>query len=155
MVGVFRLTMAILGNEADARDAAQDTFITAWRQVRTVRDPDKFDAWLQRVAVNAARMAHRSKRRRGVREITQSRPGTGGLRTRTAPAGDDVGVLDAALRRLDADQRAILVLHHLEGRSVAELAEALGIPAGTVKSRLHTARIALQAAIDAETGDQP
>lgn len=63
-------------------------------------------------------------------------------------------MLDAALGRLDVDQRAILVLHHLEGRSVVELAGVLDVPAGTVKSRLHAARKALQSAIDAETSER-
>ena len=69
MDAVYRLSYAILGNEADARDAAQETFVTAWRQIGKLRDPDRFDAWLQRVAVNASRMTHRARRRRGVREI--------------------------------------------------------------------------------------
>jgi RNA polymerase sigma-70 factor (ECF subfamily) len=155
MDGVYRVTMAILVDEADARDAAQDTFITAWRQIRSVRDPERFDAWLQRVAVNAARMTHRSRRRRGVREIPQSRLGA----ARPEPplhdgAEADARVLAPALRTLDIDQRSILVLHHLEGRSVAELAAMLDIPAGTVKSRLHAARRALQSAIDAEATDR-
>ena len=153
MDGVYRVTMAVLGDEADARDAAQEAFITAWRQIRSVRDPAKFDAWLQRVAVNAARMTHRSRRRRGVREIPQSRLGA----ARPGPVDDgtpgDARVLDAALRTLDIDQRSILVLHHLEGQSVAEIAGLLDIPVGTVKSRLHTARKALQGAIDAEAVD--
>jgi RNA polymerase sigma-70 factor, ECF subfamily len=155
MDGVYRLSVAILGDEADARDAAQETFITAWRQIRTVRDPAKFDAWIQRVAVNAARMTHRARRRRGVREIPQSRMGA----TVVGPVSDDgaaadARILDAALRTLDVDQRSILVLHHLEGQSVAEIAALLDIPVGTVKSRLHTARRALQGAIDAEAADR-
>lgn len=155
MDGVYRLSIAILGDEADARDAAQDTFLTAWRQIRAVRDPDKFDAWLQRVAVNAARMTHRSRRRRGVREIPQSRVGAVSTDSSPlAPTDSDAGVLDAALRTLDVDQRSILVLHHLEGRPIVELAAILDIPTGTVKSRLHAARRALQAAIDAEASDR-
>jgi len=155
MDGVYRLSVAILGDEADARDAAQDTFVTAWRQIRSVRDPDRFDAWLQRVAVNAARMTHRSRRRRGVREIPHSRLAqTPRDASPLDPTDSAVRVLDAALRRLDIDQRSILVLHHLEGRSVAELAGILDIPVGTVKSRLHGARRALQAAIDAESSDR-
>jgi RNA polymerase sigma-70 factor, ECF subfamily len=154
MDGVYRLSMAILGDEADARDAAQETFITAWRQIRAVRDPAKFDAWLQRVAVNAARMTHRARRRRVVREIPQSRLGThGGEGQPTEGAAADARVLDAALRTLDIDQRSILVLHHLEGWSVAEIAALLDIPVGTVKSRLHTARTALQGALNAEAAD--
>ncbi|HET9757046.1 MAG TPA: sigma-70 family RNA polymerase sigma factor [Candidatus Limnocylindrales bacterium] len=155
MDGVYRLSIAILGDEADARDAAQDTFITAWRQIRAVRHPDKFDAWLQRVAVNAARMTHRSRWRRGVREIPQSRVVPAPISGPSVdPAETDGRVLDAALRTLELDQRSILVLHHLEGRSIVELAAILDIPTGTVKSRLHAARRSLQAAIDAEASDR-
>ena len=155
MDGVYRLSVAILGDEADARDAAQETFIAAWRQIRSVRDPAKFDAWLQRVAVNAARMTHRARRRRGVREIPQSRMSTHGVEAQpTDGAATDARTLDAALRTLDIDQRSILVLHHLEGQSVAAIAAMLDILVGTVKSRLHTARKALQGAIDAEAADQ-
>ncbi len=155
MDGVYRLSVAILGDEADARDAAQDTFITAWRQIRAVRDPGKFDAWLQRVAVNAARMTHRSRRRRGVREIPLSRLGEAPTSGPSVELADTDGrVLDTAMRALEIDQRSILVLHHLEGRSIVELAAILDVPTGTVKSRLHAARRALQAAIDAEAIDR-
>lgn len=66
---VYRLTLAIVGNEADATDATQDTFVAAWRQIRALRDPARLDAWLARIAVNTARMLARSRRRRAVREI--------------------------------------------------------------------------------------
>jgi RNA polymerase sigma-70 factor (ECF subfamily) len=151
---VYRISVAILGDEADARDATQDTFIHAWTRMASVRDPAKFDAWLQRVAVNAARMIHRSRRRRSVREIADSRAGRDASRSPMTAGLDDAGVLDAALRRLEIDQRTILVLHHLEGRSVEALADILGIPTGTVKSRLHAARGALQVAIDLENTGQ-
>ena len=155
MDAVYRLSFAILGDEADARDAAQDTFVTAWRQIGRLRDADRFDAWLQRVAVNAARMTHRARRRRGVREIPSSHiVGVGGLRATASPAETDAATLDAAIRRLPVEQRSILVLHHLDGQPVTALAEVLEIPVGTVKSRLHTARQALQAAIDAEARDR-
>ena len=152
MDAVYRLSFAILGDEADARDAAQDTFVTAWRQIGRLRDADRFDAWLQRVAVNAARMTHRSRRRRGVREIPAARLGgvIPEVRATRSPAEQDARTLDAALARLPIEQRTILVLHHLDGRSIAELAEVLDIPAGTVKSRLSAARQALRVAIDAE-----
>ncbi len=151
MDAVYRLSFAILADEADARDAAQDTFVTAWRQIGKLRDPERFDAWLQRVAVNAARMTHRSRRRRGVREIPASRVGgVADLPATASPVETDARTLEVALSRLSIDQRSILALHHLEGRSVAELAEILDIPTGTVKSRLHTARQALHAALRAE-----
>lgn len=146
MDAIFRLSYAILGDEADARDAAQETFVSAWSGLSRLREPAKFDAWLQRTAVNAARMALRGRGRRRVREISSSEIET--LAGRAAPS--DADRLGAALRRLPVEQRAILALHHLDGRSVAEVAEILEIPIGTVKSRLHTARQALQAALDAD-----
>jgi RNA polymerase sigma-70 factor (ECF subfamily) len=143
---VYRLCFAILGDEADAGDAAQETLIATWRQVRGLRDPERFDAWLQRVVVNAARQVLRSKRRRSLREIPASSAAT----VKQEPpsvALDDVAVLSEALATLPIEQRSILVLHHLEGRGVAELAEILDIPVGTAKSRLFAARKALGAAI--------
>src|SRR5687767_5958997 len=137
MDAVYRLSFAILADEADARDAAQDTFVTAWRQIGKLRDPDRFDAWLQRVAVNAARMTHRARRRRGVREIPASRiGGVEDLPATASPEETDARTLEAALGRLSIDHRSILALHHLDGRSLAELAEILEIPSGTVKSLL-------------------
>jgi len=154
MDAVYRLTFAILGNEADATDAAQETFVAAWRQIRRLRDVDRFDAWLQRVAVNAARMTHRARRRRGVREVTAADV-AGTVDHEHGPNVDrDARILDGALRRLDVDQRSILVLHHLEGRPLTEIANLLRIPVGTAKSRLHAARRALQAAIADESADR-
>ena len=148
MDAVYRLTHAIVLDPADAADATQETFVAAWRQIRSLRDPARFDAWLQRIAVNAARMTLRSRGRRRVREIAASAVDTFAV----APARptDDGAVLAAALDRISADQRALLALHHLEGRSIAEIAEVLRIPAGTVKSRLFAARRALDAALAAE-----
>lgn len=147
METVYRLAIAILGDESDARDATQETFVTAWRRIGDVREPDRFDAWLQRVAVNAARMTHRARRRRGVHEIATSR--LGAVPDRPVTSADiDGSTLDRALATLDIDQRSLLVLHHLEGLPLHELADRLEIPTGTVKSRLHTARRALQHAID-------
>lgn len=153
MDAVYRLTSAILGDEADARDAAQETFVAAWRQFPRLREPERFEAWLQRVAVNAARQTHRARRRRRVREIPSSTVAALADREAGAPR-DDAAVLDAALATLPVEQRAILVLHHLEGRTVTEIAGILGIPEGTAKSRLFAARRALAAAItaDAERG---
>lgn len=151
MDAVYRLSYAILGNEADARDAAQETFVAAWRQLSSLRDTDRFDAWFQRVAVNAARMTLRARGRRRVREIPATQVAA---LAETAIAPADPDLLDAALRRLPLEQREILALHHLDGRSVAELAEILAIPVGTVKSRLHTARQALQRALADQEPDR-
>lgn len=146
MDAVYRLSFAILGNEADARDAAQETFVAAWRQLSRLREGHRFEAWLQRIAVNAARQTIRSSRRRRIREIPSSTVVS--LAERAAPAErNDAAILDAALATLPVEQRVILVLHHLEGHPLAELAAILDIPSGTVKSRLFAARRALAAAI--------
>ena len=153
MDAVYRLTSAILGNEADARDAAQETFVAAWRQLPRLREPEKFEAWLQRVAVNAARQTYRARSRRRVREIPSSTIAALGDPAAAAQR-DDAAILDAALATLPVDQRSILVLHHLEGRPLAELAAILDVPVGTAKSRLFAARRALAGAIAAEGGSQ-
>jgi len=149
---IYRLSYAIVGDEADARDATQETFIAAWRRIRELRDPDRFEAWLQRIAVNSARMALRARGRRRVREIPSG--DVAALATTADGAArsirSDPDLLGAALDVLSTDQRTILVLHHLEGHGVTELAEILTVPVGTVKSRLHTARRALQDALAAE-----
>ena len=158
---VYRLTLAITGNEADAADAVQETFVAAWRKLRDLRDADAFDAWLTRLTVNTSRMSLRARRRRYVREIpvadvdfeaprSVSSPG-GGAATTSSPSPDareDGMDLRAALTRLPADQRSLLALRHLQGRSIAEIAGILGIPEGTAKSRLFAARRALERALD-------
>jgi RNA polymerase sigma-70 factor (ECF subfamily) len=156
MDAVYRLTSAILGNEADARDAAQETFVAAWRQMARLRESEKLDAWLQRIAVNASRMTLRARGRRRIREIPSSTVAAMADRTVDVgsgrPARDDAAILHAALATLPVEQRSLLVLHHLEGRSLADLAAMFEIPVGTAKSRLFAARRALAAAIAAEEG---
>jgi RNA polymerase sigma-70 factor (ECF subfamily) len=154
MDAVYRLTHAIVNDPADAADAAQEAFVAAWRQLPRLKDPDRFDAWLQRIAVNAARMSLRARGRRRVREIAASAMAVAARTAVADPGGttDDGARLATALDHLSADQRTILALHHLDGRSVAEIADVLGIPAGTVKSRLFTARRALDAALAAGDG---
>jgi RNA polymerase sigma-70 factor (ECF subfamily) len=154
MDAVYRLTSAILGDEADARDAAQETFVLAWREMSRLREPDKFEAWLQRVAVNAARMTLRARGRRRIREIPASQVDALAGHVPADPAGADASRLGAALERLDVDQRAILVLHHLDGRPLAELATILDIPVGTAKSRLFAARRALEVALRSDGTDR-
>lgn len=145
---VYRVALAILGNSADARDATQETFVAAWRHLPGLRDLDRFDGWLHRITVNAAKMVLRHSR--GVREIHLAPDSDYPAGSRPlAPASDlTASDFDRAFERLSVDQRAILIAHHLEGRGMAELARTLGIPEGTVKSRLHSARQALQRALN-------
>ena len=139
---IHRTALAVLGNEADARDAAQDAFVAAWRGIRGLRDVDRFDAWLGRILINQCRSALR--RRGRVREVGMDLA----LETPVADAAYDSADFDDAFARLTVDQRAILVLHHLHGYGVREIADWLGIPVGTVKWRLSRARNALHQELD-------
>ena len=155
----YRLAWSILSNDADAADATQDALLAAWRQLPRLRDAAAFDGWLNRIVANAALMARRHRLR--LREVSVSpiHPADAphepepppDLRARTA--FDDVVDNDAIGRgfdRMRPQDRMILVLHHVEERPVAEIARSLGIPVGTVKSRLHAARSALEKAMEAE-----
>lgn len=149
---VYRTARAILGNDADAADATQEALIGAWRRLSSLRDPDRFDAWLGRITVNACRMALRRRRPAVLVELRT----TPGAEPRDAHASDfdtrtvAADAFDRAFDRLSIDQRSILVLHHHDELPVAEVAPRLGIPEGTVKSRLHAARSALQRALTRE-----
>jgi RNA polymerase sigma factor (sigma-70 family) len=142
-------TARAAGNPADARDATQEAFVAAWRSLPRLRDADRFDAWFGRITVNSCRMALR--RRRGVREI-QLDPASADYPAGSRPMAPEgqttASAFDRAFNRLPVEQRAIIVAHHLDGRGVADVALEMGIPEGTVKSRLHTARTALQRALD-------
>jgi RNA polymerase sigma-70 factor (ECF subfamily) len=139
---VYRTALAILGNDADARDAAQDSFVAAWRRLGDLRDLDRFDAWLGRILINHCRTVLR--RRGRVREVALEEV----LDTKAAVASFEGADFDEAFVRLSVDQRAILVLHHLHGYGVRDIANWLGIPSGTVKWRLSRARNALQHELD-------
>jgi RNA polymerase sigma factor (sigma-70 family) len=143
--GIARL---ILRDEEPALDAVQEALTSAWLHIRAVRDPDRFDAWLNRLAVHASYREARGRRSRVV-EI--------GVAPVYVPDGwDAVGAVDArdqierGFRRLNPQQRAVLVVHHFLELSEAEAAAVLGIPVGTVKSRLNRATTALRAAIEAD-----
>jgi RNA polymerase sigma-70 factor (ECF subfamily) len=145
----FRTARAILGSDADARDATQDAYISAWRDLPNLRNPERFDAWFRQILVNACRALLR--RRMRVREI--SLDGTFDRPLPEAAISDQVGDADALARafdRLDADKRAVLVLHYLEHEPLAAIAAALGVPIGTLKWRMSEARAALSRALAAE-----
>lgn len=143
----FRVALAILGSDADARDATQDAWLQAWRRLATLKDLDRFDAWLDRIVVNACRMTIRRKR---VHEI----PMPAGFDHPGASHGPDGlaerDALERAFDQLTVDHRTVLVLHHLQERSVAEISDLLRIPIGTVKSRLYAARSQLERTLEAD-----
>ncbi len=150
---LFRLADSIVSNDADARDAVQESCLRAWRELPRLREADRFEAWLWKITINACRSALRTRRRVNIREVAAEtmpgfdppQPGRG--------LGDDLSAIDLiqrAFRRLDADKRAILVLHHVEERSIMEIAALLSIPDGTAKWRLFAARQALERALEVE-----
>jgi len=142
---VYRTARAILGNDADAEDATQETLIGAWRQLGSLRDVERFDAWLGRITVNACRMSLRSRRSGAVVDLADASAHgltdlkTSGFESRTVSSN----AFDRAFDRLSIEQRSLLVLHHHDELPIAEVAARLGIPEGTAKSRLHAARAAL------------
>ena len=150
-VAIARLDAAarlILRDPELARDAVQETLIRAWRDLPGLRDPDRFDAWLYRLTVNACLDLARRRRRRPI-EVEIS--------VLDSPVAPDVSgtladreLLDGALRRLDPAHRAVVALHYLLGMPLPEVAASLGIPLGTAKSRLHYALAAMRTTVVAE-----
>lgn len=128
-----------------ARDATQEGLIRAWRDLPSLRDPNRFDAWLHRLTVNACLDILRRRKRRPVEVDLDGFDGTTGLDHADAIA--DRAAIEAALRSLDPALRAIVVLHYFSGLPLPEVAAAVGIPLGTAKSRLHRALSTMRATV--------
>jgi RNA polymerase sigma factor (sigma-70 family) len=142
----------IVRDDELACDAVQDAYIRAWRDLRRLREPDRFDAWLYRLTINACRDAVRRRRRRPIEvELTLIEQPSAGDRTGLVADRDQ---LERGFRRLKEDQRAVLVLHYYVGMSVPDVAETLGIPVGTAQSRLGRALAAMRDAIGARTDSE-
>ncbi len=151
----LRIASAILGNETDALDALQGTLVAIWSTLPGLRDASRFDGWSTRILVNESRRVLRRRVRTRVHEISLnsslgSAQATGHSEPDDVANVDNRAALEGAFERLDVDARALLVLHHIEDLSVVAIAETLGIPEGTVKSRLFTARGALARALAEE-----
>jgi RNA polymerase sigma-70 factor (ECF subfamily) len=151
---LFRLAESITRSHADARDATQEACIRAWRELPRLRQRDRFDAWLNQIVVNAARMAVRGRGRKQVREISRDADPRAGYAEPAVPSDSDTFADADAIRRafgrLDGTTRALLVLHYVEGAPLADIARATGSPVGTVKWRLSNARRALGRALEVE-----
>ena len=140
----------ILRDPELARDAVQEAYIRAWRDLPGLRDPDRLDAWLHRLTVNACLDSARRRRRRPI-EVELSPMATPAVAD-SAGLVADRDELERGFRRLGAEQRAVLVLHYYVGMSISGVAEALGVPVGTAQSRLGRALASLRTALreDAE-----
>ena len=145
---LYATAVLILRDHNQAEDATQETIVRAWRDLPSLRDPDRFDAWLRRLLVRACQDEGRRQRRRSA-EVT--------LLPAHQPSVDDSSgqlvdrdSLERAFHRLSAEHRTAVVLHYYHGLSQPEVADATGVPLGTVKSRLHHATRALRAALEAD-----
>ena len=145
---MYGLAARILRDSDLAEDALQGALINAWRQLPDLRDPDRFEAWVRKVLVHACYAE--ARRRRSWAANVRVLPVDGPAGADDIVSIDDRDQLDRAFRRLSAEQRAVFVLHHHEGRSLVEIADTLGIPAGTARSRLHYATRVLRGAIAAD-----
>lgn len=136
-----------------ARDAVQEALIRAWRDLPGLRDPERFDAWMHRLLVNACLDLVRRRKRRVI-EVKLSPIDT--LATPDhASALADRQLLDQALARLSPGHRAVVALHYLLGMPLPDVARSLGIPVGTAKSRLHYALGAMRSTVTGEPDNVP
>jgi RNA polymerase sigma-70 factor, ECF subfamily len=131
-----------------AEDATQQALLSIWRDLPQLRDPGRFDAWSYRLLVRACYTEGRRTRRWG--------PNLRLLPTDQSAGGEDLGSvvdrdqLERGFRRLSIEHRAVVVLHHYLDMPLDEVADTLGLPAGTVRSRLHHAMRGLRAALEAD-----
>ena len=143
----------ILRDREQAMDAVQNALVRAWRDLPTLRDPDRFDAWLHRLVVRACiDEARRLRRHRVDVELTDLH----------APVTDDPASaiverdrLERGFARLTPELRAVIVLHHYLDLPLPSVAATMGIPVGTAKSRLHRALGLMRAALDADSRPGP
>ena len=144
---LYRIARLILRDTDRAEDAVQEALVRCWRDLRTLREPDRFDAWLNRILLRTVTdEARRTRRHAASMVVLRTEPRT----------SDDSGLiadrdeLARAFGRLSLEHRTIIVLHHYLGFTVEDAAATIGIPLGTAKSRLHYATHALRAALDAD-----
>jgi RNA polymerase sigma-70 factor (ECF subfamily) len=139
--GAYRLAGFILGDACEAQDAIQDSLVKAWRNWSSLRNPDAFGAWFERIVVNQCR--DRLRRHRTLRMVDLDAAGdvAGDDEFRSMLVQDQVA---AAVSRLSPDQRIVIALRFWHDLTLEQVAERLDLPLGTVKSRLHYSLKALR-----------
>lgn len=142
------IAFRILRDADRADDAVQAALINAWRQLRSLRDPDAFEPWLHRILTHECYAEARRGRR--MRADIRVLPMDGQAESAGILTVNDRDQLERAFRRLTLEQRAVLVFHHYLGLALPEVARHMGIPLGTAKSRLHHATAALRASLEAD-----
>ena len=140
----YRLARVILRDQAEAQDATHDAFVQAWRRWSTLRDPDRFEAWFDRILVNACKDRLRRTNRTIARDISDELEiATPDPYTRT----HERDAIEQALATLSADHRVVVALRFDRDLTTDEIARRLDVPVGTVSSRLHYALRKLHEAI--------
>jgi len=144
---LYAVARRMVSDAGDAEDATQEAFLKGWREVPKLRDPDSYDAWQLRLLVRACYDVLRGRKRRVLHATVRALPAAVTL-------DDDAYAererLDKAFARLSAEHRAVVVLHFYRDMAPAEIGAVLGIPVGTVNSRLHYGTRALRAVLEAE-----
>jgi RNA polymerase sigma-70 factor, ECF subfamily len=143
---MYRVAGLVLRDYDLASDAVQEALVRCWRDLPQLRDPERFDAWLNRILLRTitdeARKRRRDRMALTVVPIASHPDSSAALADR-----DEIG---RVFGRLSVEPRTIVVLHHYLGMTADEAASTIGIPVGTAKSRLHYATEALRAALDAD-----
>jgi RNA polymerase sigma-70 factor, ECF subfamily len=165
---VFRLLYRMLGSREEAEDAAQEAFLSLHRHGHRFRREARFSTFLYRVAANAALNRRRSRGRARARETELAQRHASGASIQAAPRDPEAATqgveiqhrVQNALQQLPEELRVAVVLYDIEGQSYKDIAESLGIPEGTVKSRIHRARLGLRERLkelvqSSSTGERP
>jgi RNA polymerase sigma-70 factor (ECF subfamily) len=143
----YRLAAVVLRDPTEAQDAVHDAVLLGWRKFGSLRDPERFDAWFWRIVLNLCRDRLRARRRGQVREAALGAEIELGRR-------DDFGLvaqrdaLSAAFPKLDPDLQVVVALRFYKDLQLEAMSDLLGIPVGTVKSRLHTGLKRLRAELE-------
>lgn len=162
---VFNITYRLLGSRAEAEDVAQEVFISVFKTIDTFREESKFSTWLYRVAVNHAknRIKYLSRRHdRDRDELDETSNGPNGAIGGPQPKAPDRALestqmeklLQEAIAELDEEQRIVVILRDVEDLSIEEICKITDLPDGTVKSRLHRARLVLRKMLQRHVGDE-
>jgi RNA polymerase sigma-70 factor, ECF subfamily len=150
----YAIAAAMLGDAVEAQDAVHDATVSAWQRFGDLREHDRFGAWFDRILVNACRDHLRRRRRHPVTELTPTSGGATPAANDPAQLAATTDAVERALRSLDPDHLAVVVLRYEGDLTVPAIADRLGIAEGTVKSRLHHARRRMRATLGEPEDDR-